>query len=69
MGRLTEMFEAQKDREPINDRPADRVYIKGLLYVVAIMIIAAAAFYGLDELRALWRDVLDLVGGGHATDL
>ncbi len=63
MGRLTEMFEAQKDREPINDRPADRVYIKGLLYVVAIMIIAAAAFYEQDQIKAIWRDVLDLAGG------
>jgi hypothetical protein len=62
MGRLTEMFEAQKDREPINDRPADRDYIKGLLYVVAIMIIAAAAFYGQDQIKAIWRDVVDLAG-------
>jgi hypothetical protein len=57
----------RKDDMPINftkkaDRPADRVYIKGLLYVVAIIIIAAAAFYGQDEIKAIWRDVVDLSG-------
>jgi hypothetical protein len=45
------------------DRPADRVYIKGLLYVVAIMIIAAAAFYGQEEIKAIWRDVGDIISG------
>jgi hypothetical protein len=70
MGRMTEMFEAQKDREPIYTvaewQANRRRYLRKrwiFWTTVLALIIAAAAFYGLDQIKAIWRDVGDIISG------
>jgi hypothetical protein len=73
MGRMTDMFEAQKDQQKqtpiytLDDWRADRrrFLLKRQIFwtIVALMIIGLAAFYGQEEIKAIWRDVVDLVGG------
>jgi hypothetical protein len=105
MGRLTEMFEAQKDREKsstveivtcpkcqgeniVPDINGDgsfgtfwcanckhefrrKTVLDGFAaglrqygpWAIGVMIIGLAAFYGQDQIKAIWRDVVDLAGG------
>jgi hypothetical protein len=63
MGRMTDMFEAQKDRpKSIRRQTIIDGFAAGLRqygpWAIGVMIIGLAAFYGQEEIKAIWRDVV-----------